>query len=63
MWEDFTKDSVISKTKTVILWVFLILLSVILITPTLLLAYLEKIQDNFDLEYKWITKESVNEYM
>lgn len=63
IWEDFTKDSVISTTKTVILWVFLLLISVVLITPVLVLEYFHKIEDSLDLNYKWITKETVNEYM
>ena len=53
----------ISKTKTVILWVFLILISVILITPTLIFEYWKDVEDKLDLEYRWITQESVNEYM
>ena len=49
IWEDFTKDSVISKTKTVILWVFLILISVILITPTLIFEYWKDVEDKLGL--------------
>lgn len=44
-WEDYTKDSVISRTKTVILWIFLLLLSVVMITPVLILEYLSLIVD------------------
>ena len=39
-WNDFTYESVLSVTKTVILWVFLLLISVVLITPVLVLEYL-----------------------
>lgn len=63
IWEDFTKDSVISRTKTVILWVFLILISVILITPQLIFEYWKDVENKLDLHYKWISKESVNEYI
>ena len=63
IWEDFTKDSVISNTKTVILWVFLILLSVILITPVMIVEYLQKFEDSLDLSYKLINRETINEYI
>ena len=51
IWEDFTKDSVISTTKSVILWVFLLLISVVLITPMLLIEYWNKLEDRFDFDY------------
>ena len=62
IWEDFTKDSVISNTKTVILWVFLILLSVILITPVMIVEYLQKFEASLDLSYKLINRETVEDY-
>lgn len=63
IWEDFTKDSVISTTKTVILWVFLLLLSIVLITPVLIIEYWNKLEENLDLDYRFVTKETVNEYI
>ena len=63
IWEDFTKDSVISTTKTVILWVFLLLLSIVLITPVMIIEYWHKIEDSLDLEYRLVTQETVNEYI
>ena len=63
IWEDFTKDSVISTTKTVILWVFLLLISVVLITPVMIMEYWQKLEDSIDLDYKYITKEAANEYI
>ena len=63
IWEDFTKDSVISTTKTVILWVFLLLLSIVLITPVMIIEYWHKIEDSLDLEYRLFTQETVNEYI
>lgn len=42
-WEDYTKDSVISRTKTAILWIFLLLLSIAFITPVIILEYLSVI--------------------
>lgn len=63
IWDDFTKDSVIGTTKTVILWVFLLLISVVLITPVLIIEYWHKLEDGLNLEYEWITKETVNEYI
>ena len=63
IWDDFTKDSVIGTTKTVILWVFLLLISVVLITPVLIIEYWHKIEHGLNLEYEWITKETVNEYI
>ncbi len=63
IWEDFTKDSVISTTKTVILWVFLLLLSIVLVTPVMIIEYWHKIEDNLDLKYKFITQETINEYV
>ena len=63
MWPDFTKDSVIGTTKTVILWVFLLLISVVLVTPVLLVEYWQKIEDNLDLKYLWFNQETINEYI
>jgi len=63
IWEDFTKDSVIGTTKTVILWVFLLLISVVLVTPVLLVEYWQKIEENLDLHYLWFSKETVYEYI
>ena len=63
IWDDFTKDSVIGTTKTVILWVFLLLISVVLITPVLIIEYWHKLEDGLNLNYEWITKETVNEYI
>ena len=63
IWEDFTKDSVIGTTKTVILWVFLLLISVVLVTPVLITEYWQKIEENLDLEYKFLSRDTVNEYI
>ena len=46
-----------------ILWVFLILLSVILITPVMIIEYLQKFEDSLDLSYKLINRETINEYI
>ena len=46
-----------------ILWVFLLLISVVLVTPVLITEYWQRIEDKMDLEYKWITKETINEYI
>jgi len=54
---------VISTTKTVILWVFLLLISVVLITPVMIMEYWQKLEDSIDLDYKYITKEAANEYI
>ena len=53
----------ISTTKTVILWVFLLLISVVLITPVMIMEYWQKLEDSIDLDYKYITKEAANEYI
>ena len=63
IWEDFTKDSVIGTTKTVILWVFLLLISVVLITPVLIIEYWHKLESGLDLDYKYISHETMNEYV
>ena len=63
IWEDFTKDSTISTTKTIILWVFLVILSVILVTPVLLIEYMTEIEEKFGLEYKLISQEAITEYI
>jgi len=55
MWEDFTKDSTISMTKTAILWVFVLLLSVLLITPLLLVEYLTEIEEKIGLESRFVS--------
>lgn len=46
-----------------ILWVFLLILSVVLITPVLIIEYWQKIEQKFNLEYRFITQETVNEYI
>lgn len=63
MWEDFTKDSTISMTKTAILWVFVLLLSVLLITPLLLVEYLTEIEKKIGLESKFVSQEAITEYI
>lgn len=63
IWEDFTKDSVIGTTKTVILWVFLLLLSVVLITPVVIFDYWKKLEEKMNLSYKFVNGEDVNEYV
>ena len=47
----------------VILWVFLILLSVLLITPLLIIEYLSEIEQSFNLKYEWISQETINAYL
>ena len=55
IWEDFTKETIFSNTKTIILWIILLLLSVALVTPVLLTQYWNKIEENMNLEYKFVT--------
>ena len=62
-WEDYTKDSVISRTKTVILWIFLLLLSVVMITPVLILEYLSLIVDKVQEESDLLSKFDVSAYL
>ena len=62
-WEDFTKDSVISRTKTVILWIFLLLLSIVLITPVLVLEYLTLIVDKVQEESEKLSKFDISTYL
>lgn len=63
IWENFTKDSVWSGTKTVFLWILLLIISVALVTPVLLTKYWYKLEEKMDLEYAWITRETMNEYV
>ena len=63
IWEDFNKDTIFSNTKTMILWVILLLLSVALVTPVLLTQYWNKLEENMNLEYKFVTQETANEYI
>ena len=42
---------------------FLLLLSVILITPQLIFEYWKDVEDSLDLKYSWISSDSVNEYI
>ena len=62
-WDDFTKDSVISRTKTVILWIFLLLLSIVLITPVLILEYLTLIVDKVQEESDILSKFDISTYL
>lgn len=63
IWEDFTKDSVISGTKTFILWVFLLLLSVVLITPVMIVNLGTEILDKYDINIPWLSKDTINTYL
>ena len=63
IWEDFTKDSVISGTKTFILWVFLLLLSVVLITPVMIVNLGTEILDKYDINVPFLTKDTINTYL
>ena len=63
IWEDFTKDSVISGTKTFILWVFLLLLSVVLITPVMIVNLGTDILDKYDVNIPWLSKDTINTYL
>lgn len=63
IWEDFTKDSVISGTKTFILWVFLILLSVVLITPIMIVNFGNEIIDKYNIDIPWLSKDSITTYL
>ena len=63
IWEDFTKETIFSNTKTIILWIILLLLSVALVTPVLLTQYWNKIEENMNIEYKFVSQETVNEYI
>ena len=42
---------------------FLILISVVLITPVLIIEYWQKIEEGLDLQYRFINKETINEYI
>ena len=63
IWEDFTKDSVISGTKSAILWVFLLLLSVILITPVMFINMSTEFIDKNNIDIPWLSKESITTYI
>ena len=63
IWEDYTKDSVISSTKTVILWVFLLLLSVVLITPVLLNEYGIMIYDKLEPKLEFFSALDLRQYL
>jgi len=63
IWEDYTRDSVFSSTKTVLLWIVLLLISVALVTPVLLTEYWKKLEAQMELEYEWFSKETINEYV
>ena len=63
IWEDFTKDSVISGTKTAILWVFLLLLSVVLITPVMFVNMSTDFINKNHIDIPWLSKESITTYI
>lgn len=46
-----------------ILWVCLLLISVVVITPVMIIEYWHKLEDSIELDYEWVTKETVNEYI
>ena len=50
-------------TKTSFLWIILLLISVVLVTPVLLMEYWHKIEESLDLNYRFFTKEAANEYI
>ena len=49
IWEDIYKDSIISSIKSFILWVLLLLLSVVLLTPLLLINMSSEVVSNLNI--------------
>ena len=41
----------------------MLLISVVLVTPVLLIEYWNKIEEELDLNYRFFTKEAANEYI
>ena len=52
IWENYTSDSIFGSTKTVFLWIILLLISVAFVTPVLLRDYWNRLETKMNLEYK-----------
>lgn len=63
IWADLYKDKIISIVKTLILWVLLLLISVVLLTPIILLNMSNEIITMFNLDKSWLSKNVYNNYL
>jgi hypothetical protein len=63
IWEDIYKDSVMSGIKTFLLLVLLLLISIVLLTPLVLLNMSSEVVTNLNIEVKWLDKTTYNTYL
>jgi hypothetical protein len=63
IWEDLYKDQTVSTVKTLVLWVILIMLSVILITPVMLADTAAEIVSQLSYDIPFLKKTSVTTYV
>lgn len=63
IWQDIYKDSVMSGIKTFLLWVLLLLISIVLLTPLVLLNMSSEVVDNLNIQVKWLDKTTYNTYL
>ena len=63
IWESIVSDQVISAVKTFMLWVLLLLISVILITPVLLVNISSEIIANLNWDIPFLSNENFNTYL
>ena len=63
IWEDYTRDSIFSNTKSAILWVFLLLASIILVTPVMFINMSTDFINKYDINIPLFSKESTSTYI
>jgi len=63
IWDGLSKDSVTGQIKTAILWVFLLLFSIVLLTPILLINMSAQIIENIDTQKDWMDNNTFNTYL
>ena len=52
-----------SGIKTFLLWVLLLLISIVLLTPLVLLNMSSEVVDNLNIQVKWLDKTTYNTYL
>lgn len=63
LWNALHKDSLATYIKSTILWIFLLLLSVVLLTPILLINMSSNIIENVDIGREWMANPKFNTYL
>lgn len=63
LWNALHKDSLVTYVKSTILWILLLLLSVVLLTPILLINMSSDIIENVEIGKNWMANPKFNSYL